>query len=130
MANKRKSEVLQDTTIFCGAVIKNIRNGKTFSFQTLYTESTGKKNPNRAYLLRDALVATGIIHVRRDKTLSLTKENYDSTKVVNDVLSWVASKDRKNSPKETIPSQEFFKLFIQLKALAEKEGVTITLNMK
>lgn len=98
MANKRQARTLQDTAVFCGAVIKNVRNGKEFSFQKLYTEVTGKQNPNRAYLLRDALVATRVIHVRRDKSLCLTKENWDNNEVVTAVLNWV---DEKNTtPKE------------------------------
>lgn len=98
MANKRQARTVQDTAVFCGAVIKNVRNGKEFSFQKLYKEVTGKQNPNRAYLLRDALVATKVIHVRRDKSLCLTKENWDNNEVVTDVLNWI---DKKNTtPKE------------------------------
>jgi hypothetical protein len=93
MANKRQARTLQDTAVFCGAVIKNVRNGKEFSFQKLYTEVTGKQNPNRAYLLRDALVATKVIHVRRDKSLCLTKENWDNNEVVTAVLEWIDKRD-------------------------------------
>jgi hypothetical protein len=98
MANKRQARTLQDTAVFCGAVIKNVRNGKEFSFQKLYTEATGKQNPNRAYLLRDALVATKVIHVRRDKSLCLTKENWDNNEVVTAVLDWID--ERNATPKE------------------------------
>lgn len=98
MANKRQARTLQDTAVFCGAVIKNVRNGKEFSFQKLYTEVTGKQNPNRAYLLRDALVATKVIHVRRDKSLCLTKENWDNNEVVTSVLKWIDNRD--TTPKE------------------------------
>ena len=98
MANKRQTRTLQDTAVFCGAVIKNVRNGKEFSFQKLYTEVTGKQNPNRAYLLRDALVATKVIHVRRDKSLCLTKENWDNNEVVTGVLKWIDNRD--TTPKE------------------------------
>lgn len=94
MANKRQARTLQDTAVFCGAVIKNVRNGKEFSFQKLYTEVTGKQNPNRAYLLRDALVATKVIHIRRDKSLCLTKENWDNNEVVTNVLNWI---DKRNT---------------------------------
>lgn len=96
--NKRQARTLQDTAVFCGAVIKNVRNGKEFSFQKLYTEVTGKQNPNRAYLLRDALVATKVIHVRRDKSLCLTKENWDNNEVVTGVLKWIDNRD--TTPKE------------------------------
>lgn len=96
--NKRQARTLQDTAVFCGAVIKNVRNGKEFSFQKLYTEVTGKQNPNRAYLLRDALVATKVIHVRRDKSLCLTKENWDNNEVVTGVLKWIDN--RYTTPKE------------------------------
>lgn len=98
MANKRQARTVQDTAVFCGAVIKNVRNGKEFSFQKLYTEVTGKQNPNRAYLLRDALVATKVIHVRRDKSLCLTKENWDNNEVVTAVLNWID--ERNTTPKE------------------------------
>jgi hypothetical protein len=98
MANKRQARTLQDTAVFCGAVIKNVRNGKEFSFQKLYTEVTGKQNPNRAYLLRDALVATKVIHVRRDKSLCLSKENWDNNEVVTNVLNWID--ERNTTPKE------------------------------
>lgn len=98
MTNKRQARTLQDTAVFCGAVIKNVRNGKEFSFQKLYTEATGKQNPNRAYLLRDALVATKVIHVRRDKSLCLTKENWDNNEVVTAVLNWID--ERSTTPKE------------------------------
>lgn len=98
MANKRQARTLQDTAVFCGAVIKNVRNGKEFSFQKLYTEVTGKQNPNRAYLLRDALVATKVIHVRRDKSLCLSKENWDNNEVVTNVLKWID--ERNTTPKE------------------------------
>lgn len=96
--NKRQARTLQDTAVFCGAVIKNVRNGKEFSFQKLYTEVTGKQNPNRAYLLRDALVATKVIHVRRDKSLCLTKENWDNNEVVTAILNWID--ERNTTPKE------------------------------
>jgi hypothetical protein len=98
MTNKRQARTLQDTAVFCGAVIKNVRNGKEFSFQKLYTEVTGKQNPNRAYLLRDALVATKVIHVRRDKSLCLSKENWDNNEVVTNVLNWID--ERNTTPKE------------------------------
>lgn len=98
MTNKRQARTLQDTAVFCGAVIKNVRNGKELSFQKLYTEVTGKQNPNRAYLLRDALVATKVIHVRRDKSLCLSKENWDNNEVVTNVLKWID--ERNTTPKE------------------------------
>lgn len=108
MANKRQARTLQDTAVFCGAVIKNVRNGKEFSFQKLYTEVTGKQNPNRAYLLRDALVATKVIHVRRDKSLCLTKENWDNNEVVTNVLNWIDERnttpveEKKEEPKKVV----------------------------
>lgn len=104
MANKRQARTLQDTAVFCGAVIKNIRNHNEFSFQKLYTEVTGKQNPNRAYLLRDALVATKVIHVRRDKSLYLTKENWDNNEVVTAVLNWID--ERNTTPKEEKKEEE------------------------
>lgn len=108
MANKIQARTLQDTAVFCGAVIKNVRNGKEFSFQKLYTEVTGKQNPNRAYLLRDALVATKVIHVRRDKSLCLTKENWDNNEVVTNVLNWIDERnttpveEKKEEPKKVV----------------------------
>lgn len=120
MANRRQSRTLQDTAVFCGAVIKNVRNGKEFSFQKLYTESTGKQNPNRAYLLRDALVATKVIHVRRDKSLCLTKENWDNNEVVTAVLNWI---DEKNiTPKEE--KKEELKRVISLENATLEELIT------
>lgn len=98
MANKIQARTLQDTAVFCGAVIKNVRNSREFSFQKLYTEVTNKRNPNRAYLLRDALVATKVIHVKRDKSLCLTKENWDNNEVVTNVLKWIDERD--TTPKE------------------------------
>lgn len=103
MANKRQARTLQDTAVFCGAVIKNVRNGKEFSFQKLYTEVTGKQNPNRAYLLRDALVAIQVIHVRRDKSLCLTKENWDNNEVVTSVLNWI---DERNTTSKEEKKEE------------------------
>ena len=104
MANKIQARTLQDTAVFCGAVIKNIRNHNEFSFQKLYTEVTGKQNPNRAYLLRDALVATKVIHLRRDKSLCLTKENWDNNEVVTAVLNWIDGKN--TTPKEEKKEEE------------------------
>lgn len=135
MTNKRQARTLQDTAVFCGAVIKNVRNGKEFSFQKLYTESTGKQNPNRAYLLRDALVATKVIHVRRDKSLCLTKENWDNNKVVTAVLNWIDEKnitpkeEKKEEPKRVI-SLENATLEELITAVQKRliVGTSITIN--
>lgn len=89
MANISASARAKDTMLFCGAVIKNVRENKTFNFQALYEEVTGKKNPNKAYKLRDALVATGVIKKHRDGSYYLTHQNFDSTKVVADVTAWL-----------------------------------------
>lgn len=135
MANKRQTRTLQDTAVFCGAVIKNVRNGKEFSFQKLYTEVTGKQNPNRAYLLRDALVATKVIHVKRDKSLCLTKENWDSNDVVTAVLEWIDNKntshkeDKKEEPKRVL-SLENATLEELITAIQKRliVGTSITIN--
>ena len=135
MANKRQTRTLQDTAVFCGAVIKNVRNGKEFSFQKLYTEVTGKQNPNKAYLLRDALVATKVIHVKRDKSLCLTKENWDSNDVVTAVLEWVDNKntshkeDKKEEPKRAL-SFENATLEELITAIQKRliVGTSITIN--
>lgn len=135
MTNKRQARTLQDTAVFCGAVIKNVRNGKEFSFQKLYTESTGKQNPNRAYLLRDALVATKVIHVRRDKSLCLTKENWDNNEVVTAVLNWIDEKnitpkeEKKEEPKRVI-SLENATLEELITAVQKRliVGTSITIN--
>ena len=89
MANITNSKREQDTALFCGAVIKCIRENVTFSFQSLYTEKTGKKNPNKAYKLRDALIATEIIKRHKDGTYYLPKKSYDSTEVVKTILSYM-----------------------------------------
>lgn len=135
MANKKQTRTLQDTAVFCGAVIKNVRNGKEFSFQKLYTEVTGKQNPNRAYLLRDALVATKVIHVKRDKSLCLTKENWDSNDVVTAVLKWIDNKntshkeDKKEEPKRAL-SLENATLEELITAIQKRliVGTSITIN--
>lgn len=135
MANKRQARTLQDTAVFCGAVIKNVRNGKEFSFQKLYTEATGKQNPNRAYLLRDALVATKVIHVRRDKSLCLTKENWDNNEVVTNVLNWIDERstapveEKKEEPKRVI-SLENATLEELITAVQKRliVGTSITIN--
>lgn len=135
MTNKRQARTLQDTAVFCGAVIKNVRNGKEFSFQKLYTEVTGKQNPNRAYLLRDALVATKVIHVRRDKSLCLSKENWDNNEVVTAVLNWIDEKnitpkeEKKEEPKRVI-SLENATLEELITAVQKRliVGTSITIN--
>lgn len=135
MANKRQARTLHDTALFCGAVIKNVRNGKEFSFQKLYTEVTGKQNPNRAYLLRDALVATKVIHVRRDKSLCLTKENWDNNEVVTNVLNLIDERnttpieEKKEEPKRVV-SLENATLEELITAVQKRliVGTSITIN--
>lgn len=113
MANISASARAKDTMLFCGAVIKNVRENKTFNFQALYEEVTGKKNPNKAYKLRDALVATGVIKKHRDGSYYLTHQNFDSTKVVADVTAWLkANKDDepKGLPASFDPVKQSFDL--------------------
>jgi hypothetical protein len=100
MANISASARAKDTMLFCGAVIRNVRENKTFSFQSLYVEATGKRNPNKAYKLRDALIAVGVIKKHKDGSYSLTHQNFDSTKVVADVTEWL------DAHKETVVKDE------------------------
>lgn len=91
MANISASARAQDTALFCGAVIRNVRENKTFSFQTLYTEVTGKKNPNKAYKLRDALVAIDAIRTHRDGTYYLVRKKYDAAEITEEILAYLQS---------------------------------------
>lgn len=99
MANISASARAKDTMLFCGAVIKNVRDHKTFSFQSLYVEATGKRNPNKAYKLRDALIAVGVIKKHRDGSYYLTHQNFDSAKVVADVTKWLEENKPESAPK-------------------------------
>lgn len=95
MANVSFSARKQDTALFCGAVIKNVRENKTFSFQTLYTEVTGKRNPNKAYKLRDALVAINVVKTHRDGTYYLARKKYDAVEITEEILSYLQSLRKK-----------------------------------
>ncbi len=88
MANISVSARVQDTALFCGAVIRNVREDKTFSFQALYTEVTGKKNPNKAYKLRDALVTAKVIKQGDNgKYYLIRKRTDDVPKIVKEVIA-------------------------------------------
>ena len=138
MANCKASTREQDTLLFCGSVIKNVRDHKTFSFQTLYTEATGKKNPNKAYKLRDALVGTGIIKARHDGTYCLSKKEHDPL----DVLQLVTEYLKKTVVNETHPEpvQEVreesvdpqLQLFMDMADLfkrAKQQGIKLSINI-
>lgn len=140
MANCKASTREQDTLLFCGSVIKNVRDQKTFSFQTLYTESTGKKNPNKAYKLRDALVGTGIIKARHDGTYCLSKKEYDPLEVLHVVTDYL--KKAKDAVNETHPEpvQEVkeeaidpqLQLFMDMADLfkrAKQQGIKLSINI-
>lgn len=104
MGNVKASSREQDVRLYCGAVIRNIRNKKEFSFQTLYEQTCKKKNPNKAYRLRDALLATKYIIRHSDGSYSLKHENNDSDKIVADVMEYMKNhpiRSKKNeAPKE------------------------------
>ena len=89
MANKNSSAREKDIRLFCGAVIRNIRNEQEFSFQTLYEQTCGKKNPNKAYRLRDALINKEYIVKHRNGSYTLKHTNNDSDKIVADVLEYM-----------------------------------------
>lgn len=105
MGNVKASSREQDVRLYCGAVIRNIRNKKEFSFQTLYEETCGKKNPNKAYRLRDALLAKKYIIKHSDGSYSLKHENNDSDKIVADVMEYM-KKHPIRSKKDESPKEE------------------------
>ena len=105
MGNVKASSREQDVRLYCGAVIRNIRNKEEFSFQTLYEQTCGKKNPNKAYRLRDALLATKYIIKHSDGLYSLKHENNDSNKIVADVMEYMKNHPIR-SKKDEAPKEE------------------------
>lgn len=105
MGNIKASSREQDVRLYCGAIIRNIRNKKEFSFQTLYEETCKKKNPNKAYRLRDALLATKYIIKHSDGSYSLKHENNDSDKIVADVMEYMKNHPIR-SKKDEAPKEE------------------------
>ena len=104
MANKNSSAREKDIRLFCGAVIRNIRNEQEFSFQTLYEQTCGKKNPNKAYRLRDALINKEYIVKHRDGSYTLKHTNNDSDKIVADVLEYMKEHPIRSKQEEKAPS--------------------------